>query len=285
MIRNPRGETAFTPTERARASLLIPIECDRRTERLYLERGTPKSAHLVRKGEEFFLHFASEVEEAPAANHNGSVLALQRGITTLVSAVVLDRDGKQVASHECSDKGLAALVTTIGNQRAVKQQQGRLTTGDRRLSRITTEHLHLIAHELVEVARTHEVQQIVVLADSYARRPQRFLAYKHWSELQAVLSRCCALAGVPAPALRKIYGKSATCPACGELVPKGPLPSERRQIPPSCTCGRQRTPDQSAILLGLDTLRFRGRVKPDATLGEWIKKRQQKSSSTESAQS
>ena len=87
-VRNIRSDAEFRPTERARASVMCPLELDRRQERLFLERGTPKSAELVYRDGDYYLHVATEVEEPTVQETSGCVLAIRRGVTTLAAAVV-----------------------------------------------------------------------------------------------------------------------------------------------------------------------------------------------------
>lgn len=269
-VQNCRVDTPFRATDRARASIMVPLEMDRRTERLYFERGVPKSAELVRKGEEFYLHVACEVTESPSQTDTGAVLAAKRGITTLAACVVLSEDGREVTRHAIDDKGLARLITEITSQRAVRQQKGKLTTGDRRASRTTEEHLHLLAHDIVRLARERGVRQIVVLQDPEARKPQRMLKYKHWSELFNILARCCTLAGLPAPIERKIYGSWRTCLECG-WCPSDPVRLENPEFDQCGGCGTRRDSEYHlASLLAHDTLRLRNR-KPDQKLGDYFR--------------
>lgn len=269
-VSNIRGETEFRPT-RARASIMCPLEIDRRQERLYLERGTPKSAELVYRDGEYYLHVATEIaEQAPAAG-TGATLAIRRGITTLASAVVVDSAGRELERVTFSDKGLAKTITSIRANRAKRQQEGKLTRGDRRAARITEETLYLLAHDILRLAQRHAVSRIALLADPKARKPQRFLAWKHWSALHEILTRCAVAAGMPEPKERKIYGAGLTCLACG-WAPGAPvrhLDAERDQCP---GCRERRDPEwHLALLLAHSEQRLAaGDERP---LGEWIRER------------
>lgn len=261
-VRNLRADEweAFAPTDRAKASIMCPVEMGARTRRMFFDNGlhrqpgrprpVPKSGDLVERDGEFYLHIAFDMGEVPQHPQEAKVLAIRRGVSTLAAGVLVDERGNVLERRTFSDGGLARTITAIAENRAKRQAKGKLTTGDRRAAAITEETLHLVAHQIVRWAATEKPARIVLLADPQSRRPQRFLAWKHWDELHRVLARCCEAAGVVSPEERKIYGSWSICTSCG-AVPDATAP----RAEPCSGCGAERDPEWHLVtLLALDTL-------------------------------
>jgi hypothetical protein len=264
--------TPFAPTERARASLLVPLECGQGHQALFLRRAVPKSGELLERDGEFYLHVAFEFPEVAPRPLRGNVLAVKRGIATLVAWVVLSPAGQELARGTLCGKALAQLVTEQGRVRAVRQAKGKLTRGDRRVSRVVEHHLYSAAHQLVDLACQHGAE-LVLLNDRQGRKPQRWLAYKHWSQLHEILQQLCAEAGLPEPREREIYGSWQVCTTCG-YAPGDPVRHEDVGEDGCPGCRARRDPEfHLARLLGWDTLRFRefreGGTRP--RLGEYLR--------------
>src|SRR5207244_2773645 len=55
-VRNVRAEQEFQPSGRARASMMVPLEMGRGHQRVFFRRAVPRSAELLQKGGEYYLH-------------------------------------------------------------------------------------------------------------------------------------------------------------------------------------------------------------------------------------
>lgn len=277
---NPRGAGAFRATDRARASLMVPLEFaqgrrqgDRRhgRENLFLARAEPRSAELVRKGDDYFLHVAFQFPE-PEARPAPNVLAVRRGIATLVAAVLVAPDGRVLGRHVIEGKDLAAKVSAIRAARARRQAAGHSTAGDRKATRVAEEHLSSAARQVRALACDGNAR-VVLFDDRKGRMPNRFLAYRHFSRLAEKLATLLPEAGLPAPEERTIYGPWRVCAGCG-WVPGDPVrhPDAQGGECPGC----RRTRDEQfdlALLLAWDTLRFRRYPDKEKrpTLPEFVK--------------
>ncbi|MDO8732111.1 MAG: hypothetical protein Q7L55_06010 [Actinomycetota bacterium] len=270
-----KGET-FRPTERSRCAIMCPLEYGHGHESLFHRRAVPQSCDLVARDGEYYLHVAFRFPDHAPREELGTVLALRRGIANLASALVVGEDGRVLHRQQFAGKALVQLVTEMGRVRALRQQKGQPTRGDRRVSRVAEHHLYSLGHQVIDLACQWGAREIVLLADPQARSPQRFLAYKHWSQLHEILLQLCAEAGLPEPQERKIYGKWHTCLRCG-WAPGDPVRVENPQADQCGGCGQARDPEwHLPHLLAVDTLRFRARngkkdVGKAPPLGEYVR--------------
>lgn len=276
--RNRRGSVAnvrspdrpLKAASRARSSLCVPVECGRGLPHSFVRRGSPKSGELIaREDGTFRLNLAFEFPQHERRPESGAVLSLRRGVDTLLQAVVLDGQGECVERLDIDGRALRALVSEALRVRAIKQQKGRSTRGDRRVSRVAEHHLYSAGHQVVDLACRHRAE-IVLLADPAARKPTPLLAWKHFSRLEDILGQLCAEAGLASPRARKVYGSWRTCPACGWA----PGPGEKApEDPATCPgCGRVRASEDLAVLLALDTLRLRIREGETGGLGGYVRR-------------
>lgn len=255
-VRNVRAEVDFSPTDRARSSMLVPLEMGRGHELLFFGRAQPRSAQLVRKGEEYSLHVAFELPDHTPVALSGNIMAVQRGVNTLLGAVVIDLQGRILHREAVTGQDLARLISEIRRVRVVAQQNGRTRAGDRRASRVTEHHLYSAGHQLIDVARRYEAE-IVLLPERGARRSHRFIAYRHLNRLKEILSQLAAEAGLPLPNERKIYGSWRTCVRCG-WIPGDPVRQEQVDGDQCPGCAARRDPEYQFVhLLALDTLRLK----------------------------
>lgn len=267
-VRNLRAAVPFAPTDRARASIMLPVERGsgpgartKRWERLFMERGTPKSAELIEKEGEFYLHVAFDYAPPSPRPLTGAVLAVRRGIGTLLVAVVLDSGGRTLAETAIDGKDLRRTIHAILQQRQVRQEKGRSTKGDRRAAAVAEHTIKSAARQIADLACQHGAE--IVLLDAPGRaRPTPLLAYRHFTRLAESLASQAAFCGLPEPRVRPIYGSRRTCPACGcvpEIKGKENEPQAANKLSLACPgCGRTARPETDAArLLALDTLRLR----------------------------
>jgi hypothetical protein len=249
---NVRSAAAWDPA-RCESVVILPVEIGRGVREMFIRHGIPKSAELIRyENGRYGVHVAFELPEVPARELSGCILACQRGIDTLVRWVLIGPDGELRMTGSVEGRGLRILVRHIVRARAKKQKNGRLTTGDRRISRPVEHHLRSAARQLRSLAAEHGAE-IVVLKDEGARKPGPFLRLRHWHELYEHLCQYTREAGLPEPRQEPIYGRWSTCTECGHPLP---LPSAS-----SPACQRCDTlPDiglHRVLLLARQALRFR----------------------------
>lgn len=276
--------------ERAKAAIMVPLMYGtgpgrrrKRWEHLFL-KGTPKTAELVKKEGEFFLHVAFDLPEPPRRPMSGAVLAIRRGVNTLLAAVVLDQHGRVQTRIAIDGRQLARTIAAIQAVRRTKQQKGTPTKGDRKASRIAEHLLYSAAHQIIDLACRHGAS-IVLLEDPSARKPQPFLAYKHFHRLTEILGYLTIEAGLPPPKEERVYGKWQTCLQCG-WVPGDPVRHVEAAEGECPGCRRVRDPEYDlAELLALDTLRLtsirgekdaerRAKLKAELpSLAEWTRAR------------
>jgi hypothetical protein len=272
VVRNVRSTLPFGPTDRARSTMIIPLQMGRGHQRVFFTRATPKTAELVRKGEEFYLHVAFEFPDQGGRPLSGNVLAIRRGVGTLVSVVMIDPHGTVLHREAISGRELVRLVTAIGRVRAIRQRKGQPLAGDRRASRVAEHHLYSAGHQIIDLACRYGAA-IVILRDSRARKPQRFLRWKHFRRLTEILTQLAAEAGLPAPEERPVYGSWSTCVTCGWCP--GMRVRHENIGPEQCPgCATVRDPEYHlAQLLALDALRLRVATAERPPLGDFIQTR------------
>lgn len=262
-IRNVRAaddDKPFSPTDRARASMLLPLELGRGHRSLFLRRAIPKSAELFERDGRFRLNVAFEFPDPPDRPLSGAVMAVQRGVASLASWVVLSAEGRLLDAGEIDGRDLGRLVSEMKRVRALRQQRGRTTKGDRRVSRVAEHHLYSCVHQIVDVACRHGAE-IVLLEDPFARAPTPFLAWKHFRRLAEVCLQLSREAGLPASKVRKVYGSWRTCPLCGHEPEQETRRKEgkrpKKEMGPDCPNCHFVADRRMARLLALDALRLR----------------------------
>ena len=269
-LRNVRLDVDFEPTDRARASVLLPLELGSGQERLFFRRAQPKTAFLIRREARYQLHVTFEFPDRPPRELTGNLLAVRRGIAHLFSAVVVNTEGAVLHRQCWSGTGLSERISAEERSRAEAQQSGQSLSGDHRVARVKAQHPYAAGHALIDVACRHGAR-IVLLRDPKARRPKRFLPWRHMSRMRQILTQLAAEAGLPAPLEREIYGSWATCPRCG-WRPGDPVRVETPEENGCGGCGAARDAEYHlAQLLALDTLRCTGPRDPLPSLAEFVR--------------
>lgn len=268
---NRRGETAFDPTPRARASIMVPIEHARGHEQLFFARAVAKSAELVSREDAFYLHVAYDYPPVVPRPRSGAVVAVCRGVTTLLVAVAFDEQGRHQETLAVDGGDLVRLITAIRRARRVRQEKGHLLAGDRRQARVAEHHLYSAAHQVIALACRHDAR-LVLMEDRRGRAPNPLLAYRHFSQLQTLLAYLAPEARLPAPEARAIYGSWRTCLACawrpGDTVKREPLTEGNC---PGCGAAPLPQEERLARLLALDTLRLRQPKDERMTLQAFVR--------------
>lgn len=277
---NPRGEKEFSPTPNARASIMVPLEFSgtsrirgekRSNEQMMLARGVPKSAEVFKRENGYFLHVAFEFPKREAISTT-NILAIRRGITTLIAGAVISPDGKVLHRIKIEGKSLSATVSRIKEERAKKQAKGKSTKGDRRAARIAEHHLYSAAHQIRDVAVKWEAK-IVLFDDQKGRIPNRFLQYRHFRKLHEILTYLAPEAGIAPSEERTIFGKWRTCLGCG-WIPGDVVRHTEAEGTQCPGCLRVRDEEfDLATLLGMDVIRFQRHPEKEGrpSLNEFVK--------------
>lgn len=267
-LRNLRGEEDFTPTPKAKSGILCPLEFNSGMRKVFVRRAVPKTAEVVNKDGDLRLHVAFEFPDHPGRQLDGSVLAVKRGVGTLL-AWVLVRDGKVCRKGVVDGKELAALITGIRNVRSIRQQKGKTTKGDRKAARVAEHHVFSACRQIRDIA-CRENAEVVLLDD--ARKPDRWLGWRHWARIEENLGRLCVEAGLPEPKKLKIYGAWHTCAHCGWMP--GENVADPKGVEDGCPrCGAVRGEHHLALLCAAEALRRRGQRDGEklGPLGVWLK--------------
>lgn len=243
---------------RSRSSMLVSLECGRYHEEMlrythaaflpqrgidprHPEPAVPVTAQLVRhvmRGEvRYQLHVCFRLPESPSVQGDQTsrpILALNRGIYHLYSAVVTTPDASQEMTPGFAASGMALLQAqrAMERRRRLCQQRGREPTArDRRQHRIARHHVALAANQIVDAALRHGAQVVCedlgTFARGQAQRALRKLSRKWQRAARALLNRRqfealrqaieerLALAGLPPLRLVSAAGISQFCPRCG----------------------------------------------------------------------
>lgn len=228
-IANVRSEDLPFDPKRARSSILVPIQCGRGHRRLFLGRAIPKSAKLCRREEGgCFLNIAFEFKDADPKPMSGAVLALQRGIRHLIDWIAVDTEGRVLESGSIDGRDLYRVTGRILMNRAVRQQKGRITRGDRRAAAVAEHHLYSAGHQIIDIA-CRLGAEIVTLEDPYRRRPTPILGWKHFHRLSEILGQLTMEAGLPPARERAIFGSWKVCPFCGYVPEKNGDDDDQRR--------------------------------------------------------
>ncbi|HEU5374057.1 MAG TPA: transposase [Ktedonobacteraceae bacterium] len=192
----------------------------------------PVSAKLVKDGEAYRLHVSFELPQ-PAEVKPRTLLGVDRGFNYLAAGVVVSLDTRQAfAEFATSGEELRRLQCQIEANQRQKQRQGKLTRGDKRRARVQSQHVHLCANQIVNLAQKYQAQ--VVMEDLRAfsatrKQPQKrkkgqrrnpfraMLPRRQYQKLLAIVEAKLALVGLPKPRLVGSAYTSLTCAQCGHI--------------------------------------------------------------------
>lgn len=172
-----------------------------------------KSAKLLRKGGEYFLHVSFEFE-CPEPYEPEAYLGVDKGVLYTVAYGVVDLDGCIIdMGHE--DDGLRSLQIEARRTLAEKQRQGRKVTIHDHRGRQGDSILHKLANRIIEIAKAHKAQ--IVVEDLNINVRGSFVT-SSWNKLDDIIDYKAVLGGVPAR--RGVFAakSSMICVWCGELV-------------------------------------------------------------------
>jgi IS605 OrfB family transposase len=208
---------------KSKTGCLFPLEFGRDFQGdQFLIAGSPLSAKLIKKGDDFEVHIAFEFKcEKIEAN---TFLGVDRGIYNLASASVIDKDGRVLDHKNIDGRNLRLVQKALERRQRILQKRGKRFTG-RSKKHAADEAVHVTANEIVELAQKYRSQiymeNLSPLVASGKKRKRssfnRLLNRSQYQKLQRVLAYKLSVAGLPAT--REVHPgyTSQACPICGHI--------------------------------------------------------------------
>ncbi len=198
----------------------------------FLKSGSPLSAKLLKKNDDYEVHiaFEFETEKLEPKTH----LGVDRGIYNLASLCVSDDVGTIIERQNIDGRGLRFVQKQIERKQRNLQKRGKPFTGRQRLH-AADEAVHTAANAIVKLAKENQSQVIMEnLAPLSSRRGKRkrsnfnrVLNRSQYQKLQKVLEYKLAVAGLSKPKEVHPGYTSQSCPICGHIS------SDNREKKPS----------------------------------------------------
>lgn len=232
---------------RSASAILVPLQVGRNEWQAlkFLEpnvqgKAQTKSAFLVKRGDEYFLHIAFEFP-CPPVYEPETWLGIDKGILITTAYAVIDLAGTLCESG-LLDEDLRQFLIENGRLRKATAQRGK-RVGVRHYKQKEVEaRLHRLANALIAKAKQHGAGLAVedLNPDFQVRGGMvvsRFQKFDH------ILAYKCKFEGVP---FRRVFAaySSIICPACGENMYR----SQDRQHVSCPACGYEGHADQSAAV-------------------------------------
>lgn len=222
--------------------LMVPLECGEWQERKFLgpalsDPSIIRTAALCKKGDGFYLHVTFEFAVPPPVEAV-TVLALTAGRKSLLDISITDMRGAEVFAQ--SVPGDEWWEEQKRQREVMRRAQKHGENRRFYFRRINDNIVHMLANEIVKLAKTHS-SQVVILANRKSaasggpvlrRKATNYILNRRpYGKLEKMLKYKLPLAGLPRPAT--IYpwkGMLKQCAACGREAPKdGGM----------CVCGHQ----------------------------------------------
>jgi IS605 OrfB family transposase len=205
----------------------------------FLNQGTPRAAHLVKRDDEYFLHVAFEfvVEIQPTEN----LLGIDRGVLKQIAFAVTDRAGNLIA-FTSGGREVRAMQLERGKNVQADQKKGRRISHRIYRQKMIDERIHILANQIVAEAKKYNAQ--VVMEDLNVRTAGKFTR-SNFAKLLSFLSYKLPLAGLPAP--REVFAaySSQICHKCGNM---GTRDEDNREIFRCPSCGLVMDADENAAV-------------------------------------
>lgn len=203
----------------------------------YLQRGTPRAAHLVGRAGEYYLCVAFEfqVEIQPTE----TILGIDRGVLKQIAYAVIDEQGS-VLTVASGGQNVRRMQVETGRALQAAQRKGQSVSRKHWKTKQRDQMLHMLANQIVCIAKQHCAQ--VVLEDLNIHTAGKFTR-SQFSKLEQMLAYKLPFAGLPLP--RHVFAakSSMLCSECGEL---GERPKENRQVFICLGCGVILDADENA---------------------------------------
>jgi IS605 OrfB family transposase len=227
------------PKGRRHGRLRFPLAFGKWHEESYLDKGTPRCAHLCRRDGEYFLHVSFEFEtEVMLIGEEKAYLGIDRGIIKQAAYALIDLKGR-VISTGILGKEQRRLQIALGKRRQSAQSAGRRMTAKDWQGRHQEEILHQVANALIELAVSHKA--LVVMEDLNLHNAGRFVR-SQYAKLAKILDYKLQLAGLGPP--KEVFSawSSKLCSCCGEM-------GKREGEDFCCSqCGMQGDADENAAV-------------------------------------
>jgi len=207
----------------SKTGCLFPIEYGADFQRdEFLQKGSPLSAKLMKRGDRYEVHISFEYETPKIVPVTR--LGVDRGIYNLASLSVIDDDGRIIEQKNVDGRDLRFVQKKIERRQRIRQQRGKRFSGRAKLH-ASDEAVHRTANEIVALAAKHKSQIIIEdlsrLTSRKGKRKRsnfnRVLNRSQYQKLEHVLEYKLSIAGLPKPKTVHAGYTSQACPLCGHI--------------------------------------------------------------------
>lgn len=234
---------------KSRTSILCPIElgCNGdewgwQYERFILPTlqgcASLKEAHLVRKGDEYFLHAAFVFDQVDPYEPQ-AYLGIDRGIVFSMAYGIVDLQGNVLLKHSEPD-GYRNEQIRMGLKRQKKQRLGYQTTAKDFKRKALDGILHKVVNSILDQAVAY--QAAIVIEDLGIQVKGKWVQ-SAFAKIERILEYKCALRGIPYRGGVFAAKSSMICIHCGELVQRQ---KESYQTVTCPACGAVEHSDEAA---------------------------------------
>lgn len=213
-----RVDTGDVFNSRTATAILVPLELGENgwQEEKFVAacekgRGHIKTAILIKKDNDYFLHVSFELE-TEVAYEPVAYLGIDKGILITAAYALVDQHGQAVMSGHLDDQ-LRTLQIKHGREREKRARDGKPVTKRHYRRQAYDNILHNLANLLIGIAKQHQAQ--IVLEDIGVQvRGKRVVS--RFRELDRILAYKCVLEGLPKPRLVFAANTNRICHICGE---------------------------------------------------------------------
>ena len=242
-----RLDTGEVFQSKSNCAILVPLEVGRNGWQEYKflqpsmnEDVQVKSAYLVKKNDEYFLHVAFNFP-CPEPHEPETYLGVDQGILVTAAYAVIDTAGTVIeVGHE--QDNLRQFQLENGKTRRMLANKGRQVTKRHYKQQEIDSRLHKLANNLIDRALEH--RSGIVVEDLNPEFMVRGKAvFSRFQKFDHILEYKCKLAGIP---FRRVFAaySSKICPVCGEDMER----SDDRQAVWCLRCGYEGHADDTAAI-------------------------------------
>jgi putative transposase len=227
-----RLDTGEVFTSNSKAAILVPLEVGRNGWHIdkflnpALEgRASVKTAFLVKRDDEYFLHVAFEIP-CQEGYEPAAYLGIDKGILFTAAYALVGADGSVIDMGHFTDE-LRALQQKHGKQREHMARNGQQITKTHYKQKAYDAILHSLANTLIDMARS---KQAGIVVEDLNVQVKGSRVVSRFRKLDHILEYKCKLAGVP---FRRVFAaySSMICHCCG-----GDMERDDRVVT-CCECG------------------------------------------------
>jgi len=254
---------------RGYSGLIFPLEMGRdHHQKEFIEKGRPRSAKLIRRGDEFFLNIVFEFTPEPVKPE--TIMGIDRGAAMIGAAAVVGSNGQLIERLDLHGKTFSEEMAGYRRRIAKAQSEGKRLFNFRIRGRRSDIVIGEYANRLVEMAVKHKSQ--VALESLEGRAMGRFLTQSQVAKLHQKLAYKLECQGLPAPMEVPAAYTSQTCAKCGHRARENRASQALFQC---VNCHYEANADQNAseiiALRGLHQQECGGRYQKFEKFQVWLK--------------